>query len=332
MSTPRSNTSPTSTHDRPATVRWRGRLGATVIGLLLIMTVGACGGNDEVTDASSSTASASTTTPAAESAAGNEAPTAEAPTSQVDSLPLTAESVAGIWYEDPGSGYWVEPIMARFASDGTFSLGGVFVAESWINGTYALGDQAITFTATSGGCASRDTFTWDVVIVADGRLEGVHAGSDGDISGLVGECPIPVGEPYNLTRVSPTSPAAAGITAAEYRGPALTSDTSSVALEGYWLVEGTGYLLRWDYTGRYHLDDVGQIATNPQDAGRAEIGPQTLSFTSGGDADGCAEGDVMAWEDVRVEDGQLRGVVNGDSCDRGIGSEVTLLFLGASTA
>ena len=79
------------------------------------------------------------------------------------------------------------------------------------------------------------------------------------------------------------------------------------------------------------MDDVGQMATNPQDAGRAEIGPQTLDFTSGGGADGCAEGDVMTWENVRVEDGRLRAAVTGDSCDRGMGSEVTLLFLGAST-
>ena len=147
-------------------------LGTTVIGLLLIMTVGACSSN---------------------ATSGGEAPTTEAPTSQVDGLPLTTESVAGIWYEDTGSGYWLEPIIARFASDGTFALGGVFDVEAWINGTFALDDQVITFTATGGGCSSRDTFTWDVVIVADGRLEAVHAGSDGEISGLVGDCPFPSG-------------------------------------------------------------------------------------------------------------------------------------------
>jgi hypothetical protein len=253
------------------------------------------------------------------------------PAAAGDDLPLTVQQLQGIWYEDKGTGVWTEPEMARFEADGTFVLGGVLDRSSWLHGTYTVDDQRIAFTATGGACGSRDTFTWDARIVADGRLESVHAGGDGEQPRMLGGCFIPVGEPYNYTRVSPPSPGVVDIEPIGFYGGPLTSDTGTVDLKGMWLVQETGHLLRLDWAGNYRLDGSGALATSPHDAGRVEVGVPTLRFTTDPEAQGCAEGDVMVWEDLRQEDRTLRASVSADACDRGLGPEVTLVFLGDDT-
>jgi hypothetical protein len=283
---------------------------ATVIAGTVLVTAGDSGDKP----GSDLDASAATTTVASASAP------------DVDGLPPTREQLAGLWYEDSGSGVWAQPILAEFGADGTFSLGGVLHNDSWLYGTYEVGGHRITFTVAGGACGSRDDFGWDAGLVADGRFEAVHAGAEGDDPGQVGDCAIPVGEPYNFTKVSPLSPATAGVTPGSVHDAPVTSDTSTVDLEGYWLVEQTGYVLRLDSSGQYRLDALGDLGDAPQDLGTVEIGDQTLTFTSGGDAHGCADGSRMVWGNVRVEDARLRATVGEDTCGRGL-SEIRLVLL-----
>lgn len=267
---------------------------------------------------------------------GEDSPAAEqqiettAPPDPADAPSLDGEQLVGVWYEDTGTGVWPQPVLARFASDGAFALGGALDQDSWLRGTYAVEGQRIKFDTTGGACGSAAVFSWDVSLMAQGRLESVYAGSEGSDPAMLGGCDVPVGEPYNFTRVSPTSSAAGGITTADARigpiGPEALSD-----LAGYWLVEGTGHLLRWDLGSRYWLDDAGEIASSPRDAGTTVIGALTVTFTSNDGAHGCTAGDVMVWDNVRVEDGKLLARVTADSCDRGLPDEVRLVSLAVDT-
>lgn len=322
-----------------------------IAGLLLILAAGACSGDGDLNETTGGTESPIATRPVEVSVPAVEAevsvlaveaevsvPAVEVevsvPAVAAEGPPVTVERLEGIWFEDRGTGVSPAPVLARFASDGSFALGGVLERDSWLNGTYIVEGQRIMFTATGGACGSRDTFAWDVTIVADGRLEGRHAGAEGDQPALVGECFIPVGEPYNFSQISPISPAAAEISAGRFTrldvGP-LSSEIFPSHLDGYWLVEGTGHLLRWGPSGSYRLDDAGEMATNPRDVGTVELGPSTLTFTSGADSHGCALGDVMVWENVEIDDEGLRGVVRTDACGRALGDEMTLRFLGVDT-
>jgi hypothetical protein len=129
------------------------------------------------------------------------------------------------------------------------------------------------------------------------------------------------------------SPAAADIEPGFYIGSGpITGETEPADLEGYWLVEGTGHLLRVDFAGGYRMDDDGALAEAPRDAGSLQVGPRTLTFTSGGGGAGCAEGDVLVVAKARAEDGAIRGVVSRDDCGRGLEGAVTLLFLEVRTA
>lgn len=259
-------------------------------------------------------------------------PDAETPVIQVEGLPPTAELLQGVWYEDPGTGEWPVPVMASFTPDGTFSMGSLDQG-SWLSGTYEVEGQRIRFTVTGGACLGigglTGAFLWDAGIVAEGRLEATHRGSTVGSPDNVGTCLIRVGEPYNFTRVSPTSPAAADIVPGRSsvgEGP-LTIETTAFDLDGLWLVEGTGHVLSLEWSGTYRLDGEGELATTPYDAGSVEIGRGTLRFITGGDSAGCAEGDVMVWKSVRFEEGRLLGEVTADSCGRDIDEEITLLFL-----
>ena len=71
----------------------------------------------------------------------------------------TVERLHGIWLEDPGTGTVGAPLMARFETDGRFSLGGVLAEDSWTYGTYEVKGHRITFTVTGGRCNSRDVFS-----------------------------------------------------------------------------------------------------------------------------------------------------------------------------
>lgn len=250
-----------------------------------------------------------------------------APTTRAEGSAPTVEELQGIWYEDRGEGEYPEPMMFWFAPDGTFTWGGVLDTDSWTTANYEIAGHRITFTDVGGSCGGGFTFSWDVGIVAEGRIEAVHQGSSHDDPTVMGGCYLPVGERYGLTRVSPTSPAAEDLSPGYYVGGAITADVAPIDLEGMWLVEGTGHLLRIDFGGGYRLDDDGELASTPRDTGTIEAGRGSLTFTSSAGANGCSEGDVMVWEKLRVRGGALHGEVAQDTCDRGIGPQITVLFL-----
>jgi hypothetical protein len=257
----------------------------------------------------------------------------EAPAGTAEGAPFAVEALQGIWLEDRGTGQHPDSIMARFGSDRTFSMGGATDQDAWLSGQYEVDGHMIRFTVSGGDCAANGAvFTWVGGIVTEGRLETEHRGTvDGGNS--VGNCGIPIGEPYNFTRVSPTSPAAPDIQPGYYTGPSgpITQETNSVDLQGFWLVEATGHLLQIEWSGSYRLDDAGQLAEAPRDAGNLEIGRRTLTFTSGGAATGCAEGDVLVLGNARVREGGIEGTVSQDSCGRGIQGPIRLMYLDVST-
>jgi hypothetical protein len=253
----------------------------------------------------------------------------EAPAPRPDGAPPSVEALQGIWLQDRETG-GARPLMARFSADGTFSFGSALDTDAWISGTYEVDGPAIRFTATGGSCGSRDVYTWSGGIVSEGRLELEHRGTE-DGSG-VGVCPITTGDRFHFLRVSPASPAAADIEPGFYIGSGpITGETEPFDLEGYWLVQGTGHLLRVDLSGGYRMDDAGALADAPRDTGTLGVGRRTLTFTTGGGA-GCAEGDVMVVTKARVQEGAIQGVVSRDDCGRGLEGAVTLLFLEVRTA
>jgi hypothetical protein len=249
------------------------------------------------------------------------------------SLAPTPQRLDGVWYEDRDTGSYPEPIIARFEADGTFAIGGLLDDELRHVGTYETDGYQIVMSLAGGACGSEAVWTWDAAVFSTGRLEAVNAGTDGANPDLVGECTIPVGEPFNFTRISPTSPAAADITPGDplVEGPISNETTTVDDLQGYWLQpEGAGYLLRFDSQGGYRIDDAGDFA-NPGGAGRVEIGTRTLTLTTGADATGCSEGDVWAWTNVRVDAGTLRATVTHDDCGRTEGGELAFIYLHVDT-
>lgn len=89
--------------------------------------------------------------------------------------------------------------------------------------------------------------------------------------------------------------------------------------------------VRIEFSGSYRLDDTGTLADNASDIGTLDVGRRTHSFTSGSAAAECSEGEVWTLSNARVEDGEIRGLVSEDGCDRGIEGAVTLLFLDVYT-
>jgi hypothetical protein len=245
----------------------------------------------------------------------------------------TPALLQGIWYEDRDTGTYPEPIMARFDVDGTFSLGGLLNDEQWHFGTYETDGYRIVMSLAGGACGSRDVWTWDAVNVGYHRLEAASAGTDNADPDLVGECNIPVGEPFNFTRISPTSEDAADITPSYtlLEGPISSETTSVEDLQGYWLKAEDGHLLRFDSAGGYRIDDSGDLAANPGGAGRVEIGTQTLTLTTGADASFCSEGAVWVWTNPRVEAGTLRATVAHDDCGETEGTEIAFIYLKVDT-
>jgi hypothetical protein len=244
-------------------------------------------------------------------------------------VPPTPERLAGIWYEDRNTGSYPEPIMATFGTDGTFTIGGVVDGEYWNTGTYRTEGHTIVLTVTGGRCNAETEWTWDATIMAGGRLEAQSARTGGPSPTDLGDCDMPVGEPFDMTRVWPTSPAARDMTPSYIlaEGPITPATTNVADLQGYWLDAESGSLLRIDDTGGYRIDDRGALATNPAGVGRVEVGAETLTFTTAADAAGCTEGDVMVWSNARLDAGTLRATVTQDSCGRLLGTEVAFIYL-----
>jgi hypothetical protein len=148
----------------------------------------------------------------------------------------TPSRVAGIWLSAAPDGEI--PVLVRFSLDGTFAIdNGVRLDTApFALGTYEIDGRTITFTADgSMGCLDGMTWVWEVGIPADGQLEGVVAA---DFGSEVGACSGRTGEPWSLTRVSPSSPGGSEIDADEL-GPGAAPPSSQLDVIGIWLRRGT---------------------------------------------------------------------------------------------
>jgi hypothetical protein len=285
----------------------------TALGALLALAAAACGGGagDRDTQAAPPAVPcdapqpvdgggpAEGNTEAAGSAGGAEA---EQDRRVSEGAPPTARRLAGIWRnESPGS----RQLLVRFGPGKTFAIdnNGLLDTRPWSSGTYEVDGRTVTLLGTAA-----DQWAWVAGISEDGRLHTVMIYDH--------TAHVAPGTEWTWTRVSPSSPAGAQITAeaAAAEGPPPKRESD---LFGIWLLEGTGHLLRFSTDGTYALADEGRLGTEPDDQG-------TLTLTSGAESRTCAEGTSWVWKDVGLifGAGTLWGVVTKDDGQRDLGPDL----------
>lgn len=218
------------------------------------------------------------------------------------SIPLTFESLAGIWYQEterpPGrEEQAVHGLLMVLGADGTiaFDNGGYLDTQPFVAGTYQIDGDVVMWDVRQGGCSVGPDFR--AVIPEDGRLHVVFT-ETGD-----GACDVGVGAEWTWIRVSPSSSAGAAINA-----PVSDLDNAypptEGAVPGIWLRQGSGQLLRLSSAGTYAVDDGGLLGTDPNDTGVYEIDGDTITYTSAGSAT-CTAGDTQMWEGIAIDDVRL---------------------------
>jgi hypothetical protein len=132
--------------------------------------------------------------------------------------------------------------------------------------------------------------------------------------------------------LSPRSSAGADLTADPVGGFAplpANADEALEVLDGLWLLEQGGHLLRLRSYGTYAIDDTGLLGADPYDAGAIQVAGTTLTLVSGAGSTRCAEGDRLVLRSVQIDEigRSLRGTVVDDDCSHGIGARPTLIRL-----
>ena len=298
---------------------WPGRLGViTTLTVLLITATIAAAGTRHVA-------------PGVARLAPGTSPTAA---TSGEPLPVTINNLHGAWYMPALADGSLAPLLARFNPDGTFSFDGIRKPtanpngnqEAWVSGDFQARPTGMTFHPTGGWCGATDNFAWHVIINTTGRMQAVHLGSNGADRNTIGHCTVLVGATYDLSRVSPRSPAANTIHG-EHLAPnrAITAaDQSSLA--GYWLIRGTGLLIHLTPTS-YVMDNTGNLGAGALDTGTFTITDHTLKLASGPTTTACPTGNDLTITDAHIQDGQLQGTVDHDHCHRGLNGPIALLHL-----
>jgi hypothetical protein len=207
--------------------------------------------------------------------------------------------------------------MIRFGPDDGFAVDthGSIDSSPALVGTYELDgrDIVVTVTQVGGACDVGDTWTWRSGVPENGRLRLVFTSTGR------GACAIPVGTEWSFIRLSPRSSTGAGLTVDP--GGTLAPlpanpDEALEILDGLWLLDGGGHLLRLRPYGTYAIDDAGLLGTDPYDAGKIELAGNTLTFVSAAGSNRCAAGDRLVLSNVRVDEigRSLRGTVIRDDC------------------
>ena len=284
-----------------------GRI-ARIVAALTLVVPAACGGGDagRPSDPTETTAE-------------------PAPTVDVQGRPPSADDLLGIWQHE------TQPTrMIRFGPDDGFAVDthGSIDASPALEGAYELDGQDIVVTVTQvgGACDVGDTWTWRAGVPEDGRLQLVFTETGR------GACAIPVGTEWSFIRLSPRSSAGAGLTVDPSGRSAPLPANPEVALElldGLWLLEGGGHLLRLRPYGTYAIDDMGVLGTDPYDAGEIEVGENSLTLVSVAGSNRCAAGDRLVLSNVQVDETgrSLRGRVTRDDCSHRIGVRPTWMRL-----
>lgn len=276
-----------------------GRI-ARIVATLTLVVPAACGGGD-VNQPSDPTE----TTPE---------PT---PTVDVEGQPPSDDDLRGIWQHE------TQPTrMIRFGPDDGFAVDthGSIDSSPALVGTYELEgrDIVVTVTQVGGACDVGDTWTWRAGVPEDGRLQLIFTETGR------GSCAIPVGTKWSFIRLSPRSSAGAGLTVDPNGGFAslpANRDAALEVLDGLWLLERGGHLLRLRPYGTYAIDDMGVLGTDPYDAGEIEVAESTLTLVSLAGSNRCAAGDRLVLSNVQVDEigRSLRGRVIRDDCSHHVG-------------
>jgi hypothetical protein len=222
-------------------------------------------------------------------------------------IPLTPESVAGIWVSDNH--------LQRIGADGSFAFfDSGNPARPDVVGTYEIDGATMTFTfgPESWACVPGESVRERVVQPEEGRLHRVILRTSPSPN-----CDLPVGLERDFIRLSPASPAAVDLVASTdpQRDLALTNAT----LKGIWMTEGGGTLLQFgarflgDPNSHYAIDDGGMLGAADDDAGTYHIDGATLTFTSDGSGR-CPAGVAQVWEQVQLRLDTLRATVSDDHC------------------
>lgn len=233
----------------------------------------------------------------------------------------TTENLAGIWVSVHGSS--PTSLMMQLNPDGTYAIddSGRVATTPAVAGTYEIEGDRIALVAgeRSAKCTIGDIFAMRAGVSEDGRLETVFVEPG---------CTVAAGTRYTWARVSPRSKAGAAISFGEPSGDA-APPADIASLRGIWLLEGTGQLLRIDWSGSYAIDGSGRLGTDPFDEGVLELRRRTLTFTSGGNSRGCGDGTRWVWKGVVVEPFALamRGVTEEDGCDHGAAADMAWIHI-----
>src|SRR4029079_9505109 len=134
-------------------------------------------------------------------------------------------------------------------------------------------DIVVTVTQVGGACDVGDTWTWRTGVTEAGRLQLLLTHTRPD------QCGVPIGTEWSFVRLSPRSSAGADLGADPVGGVAplpTNADEALEVLDGLWLLERGGHLLRLRPYGTYAIDDAGLLATDPYDAGAIEVAGTTL--------------------------------------------------------
>jgi hypothetical protein len=236
----------------------------------------------------------------------------------------TLETVQGIWLFDGGPDPGEPGMLMRLAPDGTFAIDayGSLDQSPATQGTFVIEGGDVDFeVGPSARCPNRETFTFLMGVSGDGRLETVMTEPG---------CGVPEGTRWAWTRVSPASEASAEIRAARPSGDAAPPE-DAVSLQGIWLLEGTGQLLRVSFSGSYAMDDQGSLGIDPADEGVLEVQGRKVVLVSGSGSRSCAADTRWVWGAVEVEPfgTRMRATSRSDGCARGFAEGLAWIRISA---
>jgi hypothetical protein len=236
----------------------------------------------------------------------------------------TGNNIRGIWQ------HATQPSrMIRFGPGQAFAVDthGAIDESPALRGMYEVDGRDIVVTVTGvGPCAAGDTWTWRAGLPDQGRLQLVFTETG------LGDCAIPIGTEWSFIRLSPRSSPGTELTADPVGGfsslPANPEDALAV-LDGLWLLERGGHLLRLRSYGTYAIDDMGLLGTDPYDAGTIEVASTTLILVSVAGSNRCDEGDRLVLRNVGVDEigSALRAIVGNDECSHALGARPTWIRL-----
>jgi len=246
-------------------------------------------------------------------------PPAKSPTGAISkTLPLTIDNLAGIWRVDDGSG-----LLWRFSRQGTVALqaeGRLGVDKPSFAARYRIAGTTVRFVSLEDVACSHWTMAIDIHM--DGTMRETFTDA-------APGCPLQAGVRLDLTRLAPASFSGLliqGILESVYSDPATPEAPSArpkslLDLNGIWLVEGSGRLVRLTsgvsspFRGTYAIDDDGDLDTAPDDVGTVSLATDgTLTFTASSRSAGCPPGSQFAMHGVRVSLDLLTGSLSGQPC------------------